>query len=100
MSQAQTQLPYAVRSNPRVQARDPELVPVNRMTERGVVKWYDHIRRFGFIVRDDGQEVFLHQSDLQKYGLRESRVFKDVQVKFLSRSKAGQRPEVYALALA
>jgi CspA family cold shock protein len=33
--------------------------------ERGLVKWYNHRKRFGFLVRRDHPEIFAHGSDLQ-----------------------------------
>ena len=31
---------------------------------KGIVKWYDNKRGFGFIKGDDGNDVFAHRSDL------------------------------------
>lgn len=40
--------------------------------ERGLVKWYNPRKRFGFIVREDGSEIFAHGSRLKNTGrLRE-----------------------------
>ncbi len=33
--------------------------------ERGLVKWYNHRKRFGFIVRQHQPELFMHGSDVQ-----------------------------------
>lgn len=33
--------------------------------ERGIVKWFNPRKRFGFIVREDGSEIFAHGSRLQ-----------------------------------
>jgi len=33
--------------------------------ERGLVKWYNHRKRYGFLVRRDYPEIFAHGSDLQ-----------------------------------
>ena len=33
--------------------------------ERGLVKWYNHRKRYGFLVRRDHPEIFAHGSDLE-----------------------------------
>jgi CspA family cold shock protein len=33
--------------------------------ERGLVKWYNHRKRFGFLVRRDQPEIFAHGSDIE-----------------------------------
>jgi CspA family cold shock protein len=36
----------------------------------GTVKWYNAVKRFGFIVRDGGEkDVFVHASALQRAGI-------------------------------
>ena len=38
----------------------------------GTVKWFDHVRGFGFVTPDDGgQDVFLHSSVVQRAGRQE-----------------------------
>jgi CspA family cold shock protein len=38
--------------------------------ETGTVKWYSAVKRFGFIVRDDGgKDIFVHASVLQRAGI-------------------------------
>jgi len=36
----------------------------------GTVKWFNDSKGFGFIKADDGQEVFVHQSEIQMEGYR------------------------------
>ncbi len=39
---------------------------------QGTVKWFDAIKRFGFITPSDGSsDVFVHSSDIQGEGLKE-----------------------------
>ena len=36
----------------------------------GTVKWFNTSKGFGFILTDDGQEIFVHYTDIQSDGFR------------------------------
>jgi cold shock protein len=39
--------------------------------DKGYLKWFDPSRGWGFCTRDDGSDVFLHVSCLERAGIRE-----------------------------
>lgn len=43
----------------------------DRLTDvQGTVKWFDHKKGYGFIVGPDGQDVFVHYSQIDGEGFR------------------------------
>ena len=49
-------------------------------TYRGKVKWFSEEKGYGFISRDDGEDVFFHYSSLQVSGFKT--IEDDREVKF------------------
>jgi CspA family cold shock protein len=40
------------------------------MSEEGTVKWFDDRKGYGFIERENGEDVFVHFSNVQGEGFR------------------------------
>ena len=51
------------------------------MKEKGVVKWFNAAKGFGFIQRETGEDVFVHFSAIQSTGYRT--LDEGVQVQFV-----------------
>jgi CspA family cold shock protein len=40
------------------------------MAEQGTIKWFNNAKGYGFIGREKGPDVFVHQSAIQAVGYR------------------------------
>lgn len=47
---------------------------------KGICKWFNDAKGFGFILGDDGKEYFVHQTEIQMKGHRT--LFEDQRVEF------------------
>ena len=68
------------------------------MKEKGVVKWFNAAKGFGFIQRETGEDVFVHFSAIQSSGYRS--LDEGAQVEFIVKKgpKGLQAEEVNTLA--
>lgn len=52
--------------------------------QQGTVKWFEPVKGYGFINGDDGQDFFVHQSDIRMKGFRFLKVGQRVKLMGLS----------------
>ena len=65
--------------------------------EQGTVKWFNDAKGFGFITRQDGEDVFVHYSAIQANGFRTLQEGQAVQFKAVKGPKGWQGESVAAL---
>jgi len=61
---------------------------------KGTVKWFDYRKGFGFVVNEQGLDVFVHFSNIQCEGFRTLRPGQVVEYAELKSSKGLQGKEV------
>ena len=72
--QMETEIETEMETEMETKADAPEFCPACRRLatpsgrERGVVKWYDGRKHYGFIVRQKEDEIFTHRSQLAERG--------------------------------
>jgi CspA family cold shock protein len=55
--------------------------------ERGTVKWFSEVKGYGFIVNDEGTDVFVHANNLLSEGSRTLREGQPVEFERVTTSK-------------
>ena len=66
---------------------------------KGTVKWFDPKRGFGFIINDQGQDVFVHYTNLNGEGFRCLRNGQIVEYKQLNTDKGLQGRNVQIISV-
>jgi cold shock protein len=67
------------------------------MSTRGKVKWFNENKGYGFISRQEGQEVFVHFSAIQGDGYRTLNEGQEVEFELLEGEKGLQAANVVKL---
>ena len=69
------------------------------MTDReaGTVKWFNNAKGYGFIEREDGQDVFVHYRSIQGDGYRKLADGQRVEYRIVEGEKGLQAEEVSAV---
>ena len=65
--------------------------------ETGTVKWFDNAKGFGFIVRESGDDVFVHFSSIRGEGYRSLEEGQQVEFEVVQGQKGPQAQDVVAL---
>ena len=65
--------------------------------EQGTVKWFNGTKGFGFIIRDNGEEIFVHFRSIRGEGRRGLRDGQKVSFVVAQRDKGPQAEDVEAL---
>ena len=65
--------------------------------EQGTVKWFNDAKGYGFISRQNGEDVFVHYSAIQNEGFRSLKEGQAVQFNVVKGSKGWQAENVTAL---
>ena len=83
------------KSQPR--ARSKAAASATTRKERGSVKWFSASKGFGFITRDNGQDIFVHFRSIGGNGQRVLREGQRVEFAITEGSKGPQAEDVIAL---
>jgi CspA family cold shock protein len=66
----------------------------SRLRHTGKVKWFNENKGFGFILQDDGQDIFVHYSEIKQDGFRTLNEGEQVEFDLTESSKGPQAKEV------
>ncbi len=61
---------------------------------RGTVKWFDSNKGFGFIVSEEGEDIFVHHSDILQEGFKNLEDGQEVTFEKVQGEKGFQATEV------
>jgi CspA family cold shock protein len=70
---------------------------MSNTVEKGTVKWFNDAKGFGFISRENGEDVFVHYTAVQSNGFRSLQEGQAVQFEVVTGKKGLQAENVQAL---
>ncbi|MEM1404011.1 MAG: cold shock domain-containing protein [Pseudomonadota bacterium] len=70
----------------------------NGKLESGTVKWFNGTKGFGFIIRENGEEIFVHHRSIQGDGRRSLKDGADVKFRVVNTDKGPQAEDVESAA--
>lgn len=65
--------------------------------EKGIVKWFDNTKGYGFISRNSGKDVFVHHSAIQGEGYKSLQEGQQVEFEVTQGQKGDQAVNVVPL---
>jgi len=68
-----------------------------QMREKGKVKWFNESKGFGFIEREQGNDVFVHYTAIRSEGFKTLQEGQEVEFEVVTGPKGDQASEVEAL---
>jgi len=63
-------LTFGVLCNQRCYAKASEVIQESKAMPQGTVKWFNNKRGWGFIVKEDGEDIFVHYSAIKGDGFK------------------------------
>ncbi len=68
------------------------------MSEKGRVKWFSEAKGYGFIEREEGEDVFVHYTAIQMDGFKTLAEGQEVEFEVVQGDKGPQAENVIAVA--
>lgn len=65
---------------------------------KGIVKWFNQKKGYGFIISEDGKEIFVHFSSIQGEGYKTLREGEEVKFEITKGEKGEQATNVVKLS--
>lgn len=76
---------------------DEDLDEVDSRRVTGEVKWYSERKGYGFIARDDMDDIFFHNSDIERTGFKTLEEGREVEFDLIEADKGPKAVKIVAL---